>query len=66
MMKRHRFDLHLVPFFGELPLSKISSIDIERYKCQRQKEAVSVRPRGKTVEQAVSKITIAKVGTINC
>src|SRR5450631_4414633 len=33
-MKRQRLDLHLVPFFGDFPLNKISGFDIERYKHQ--------------------------------
>lgn len=37
-MKRARLDGHLVPFFGNSPLSKISGFDIERYKKQRQQE----------------------------
>jgi hypothetical protein len=63
--KHQRLDLHLVPFFGDFPLSKISGFDIERYKHQRQKEAVSVRPRGKTIVRAAEKITTAKPSTIN-
>lgn len=64
-MKRQRLDLHLVPFFGDFPLGKISGFDIERYKHLRQKEAVSVRPRGKTIVRAADKITTAKPSTIN-
>ncbi len=36
--KRRRLDLHLTPFFGSLPLSKIGSFDVERYKRQRRAE----------------------------
>ena len=64
-MKRQRLDLHLVPFFGDYPLNKISGFDIERYKHQRQKEPVSIRPRGKTVVRAAGKVTSAKPSTIN-
>ena len=64
-MKRQRLDLHQVPFFGDFPLSKISSFDIERYKHQRQKEDVAVRPRGKIIVRAADKITTAKPSTIN-
>ncbi|MCL2644315.1 MAG: N-terminal phage integrase SAM-like domain-containing protein [Betaproteobacteria bacterium] len=46
-MKATRLNLHLVPFFGDMPLSKISAFDVERYKRQRQQEPVIVRPRGK-------------------
>ena len=34
-MKRYRLDVHLEPFFGDVPLSKIASFDVERYKKQR-------------------------------
>ena len=64
-MKRQRLDLHLVPFFGDFPLSKVSSFDIERYKHQRQKEDVAVRPRGRTIVRAADKVTTAKPSTIN-
>ncbi len=30
--KRFRLKLHLIPFFSDMPLNKISSFDIERYK----------------------------------
>lgn len=64
-MKAARLSHHLVPFFGEMPLSKLSGFDVERYKRQRQQEAVIVRPRGKTIERAPEKISTAKPGTIN-
>lgn len=64
-MKTARLTHHLVPFFGDMPLSKVSGFDIERYKRQRQQEPVIVRPRGKTIERAPEKITSAKAGTIN-
>ena len=35
VMKRRRLELHLVPFFHDMPLSKISSFDVERYKKRR-------------------------------
>lgn len=41
-MKASRLNLHLVPFFGDTPLSKISGFDIDRYKHKRQQE-VSMR-----------------------
>lgn len=37
-MKRSRFELHLVPFFSDTPLSKISSFDVDRYKHKRLQE----------------------------
>lgn len=44
-MKAYRLHMHLKPFFGAMPLSKISSSDVERYKKQRADEAV-MRPNG--------------------
>jgi integrase len=64
-MKTARLNHHLVPFFGDLPVSKIGSFDIELYKRQRQQEAAIVMPRGKTIKRAPEKITAAKPGTIN-
>ena len=37
-MKRYRFSMHLSPFFGDAPLSKITMFDVERYKKQRLDE----------------------------
>ncbi|RZI43213.1 site-specific integrase [Herbaspirillum sp. HC18] len=37
-MKAARLNLHLIPFFGDTPLSKISSFDIDRYKHKRLQE----------------------------
>jgi integrase len=37
-MKRYRLEMHLKPFFGNTPLSKICTFDVERYKKQRQEE----------------------------
>ncbi len=39
-MKRYRIRMHLTPFFGDTPLSKIGTFDIERYKKQRLEEDV--------------------------
>jgi integrase len=36
--KRSRLELHLVPFFGDTPLSKLTSFDVRRYKKQRLSE----------------------------
>jgi integrase len=44
-MKGYRFKMHLSPFFGDMPLSKVTSFDVERYKKQRGSEAV-MRPNG--------------------
>jgi integrase len=37
-MKTTRLNMHVVPFFSETPLNKISSFDIERYKKHRLEE----------------------------
>lgn len=37
-MKRYRLEHHLVPFFGDMSLSKITTFDVERYKKQRGTE----------------------------
>jgi len=34
--KRRRLMLHLIPFFGKMPLSKIDSLSVERYKKERR------------------------------
>lgn len=61
--KRHRLDRHLVPFFGDLPLSKISTFDVERYKKQRR-EAKAIKStsgeNGPTYKDALT-----APGTIN-
>ena len=44
-MKSYRFKMHLSPFFGDMPLNKVTSFDVERYKKQRGGEAV-MRPNG--------------------
>jgi integrase len=44
-MKSYRFKMHLSPFFGDMPLNKVTSFDVERYKKQRGSEAV-MRPNG--------------------
>ncbi len=38
-MKKIRLERHLVPFFAETPLSKISHSEIERYKTLRQRQS---------------------------
>jgi hypothetical protein len=42
VMKRRRLRLHLVPFFGDTPLSQISNFDVERYKKNRIGEGAKV------------------------
>jgi len=44
-MKRYRLEQHLGPFFGDTPLAKITTFDVERYKKQRGTEPVK-RPNG--------------------
>jgi integrase len=36
--KRQRLNQHLIPFFGVMPLEKISTFDVERYKKKRLSE----------------------------
>ncbi|MDR3415270.1 MAG: tyrosine-type recombinase/integrase [Nevskia sp.] len=36
--KRTQLELHLIPFFGMMPLSKITTSDVERYKKHRQEQ----------------------------
>jgi len=42
VMKRRRLNLHLVPFFSDMPLSQLSTFDIERYKKSRVGEGAKV------------------------
>ena len=37
-MKHYRLEMHLKPFFGDVPLSKLCTFDVERYKKQRLEE----------------------------
>ena len=64
-MKELRLKHHLAPFFGDTPLAKISSFDIERYKRQRLQEPIIVRPRGKMLARNLDQVSAAKPGTIN-
>lgn len=68
--KKQRLELHLVPFFGDTPLSKISTFDVERYKKYRLGEysnrGKSHHIKGELVKSGVgstSKLTSA--GTVN-
>ncbi|MDH4459331.1 MAG: tyrosine-type recombinase/integrase [Nevskia sp.] len=63
--KEMRLRVHLIPFFGDMPLSKISTFDVERYKRQRLQEKVIVRPRGKTIARAPDKDKPPVPGTVN-
>jgi integrase len=61
-MKRYRLNMHLTPFFGQKPLGKITTFEIERYKKSRA-EAPAMRPNGPGGKPVfVGKI---KPGTIN-
>lgn len=62
VMKRKRIELHLTPYFGQMPLSKISSFDIERYKKLRQEESAQ---RGKSKEGKITYVGMTKAGTVN-
>jgi len=42
VMKRRRLNLHLLPFFGDTPLSQISTFDVERYKKSQTGEGAKV------------------------
>ncbi|BBL75744.1 tyrosine-type recombinase/integrase [Methylomagnum ishizawai] len=62
--KRQRLEQHLIPFFGDMPLGKISGFDLERYKKQRREEAAA-----KSNSRGQGKVTYkesgASAGTIN-
>lgn len=64
-MKRQRLSLHLIPFFGRMPLNRISTFDVERYKAERSKEDVQIRPRGKIVQRVSTQASKIKPSTIN-
>lgn len=70
-MKQSRLDLHLVPFFWDTPLSKISGSDIDRYKHERLQEislrgadrvSAKAKEPGVTISKKASQV---KPGTIN-
>jgi hypothetical protein len=42
VMKERRLRIHLVPFWGDKPLSSISSFDLERYKKNRVEQGAKV------------------------
>lgn len=61
--KRRRLNQHLVPHFGDTPLSKISGFDVERYKKQRLQEVAlpggeKQKPKDRTKLKTTSKGTI--------
>jgi len=64
-------DRHLIPFFGDTPLSKLSTFDLERYKKNRLSELalhggdrVSQHDR-ETGTQAGAKVSSTAPGTVN-
>ena len=70
-MKRNRLARHLIPFFGNLPLSKIGTSDIERYKHIRGKELsyrggdrVSAEAKAKGAKVS-AKAKVTSPGSIN-
>lgn len=61
-MKRYRLNMHLNSFFGNTPLSRISTFDIERYKKQRLEENAqhNIAKNGQPIYKGKT-----KPGTIN-
>lgn len=62
VMKRRRLHLHLMPFFGNAPLAKISSFDVERYKKFRLEQPAQ---RGRKKDGTPVFVGQTKAGTIN-
>lgn len=62
--KRRRLHQHLIPFFGKLPLSKISTFDIERYK-QTRTRTKAIPGGEKRKPKDASKLKFVSKGTIN-
>jgi len=65
--KKRRLDQHLIPFFADAPLTKISSFDVERYKkhrCTEKAMKSRVKRNGKEPESAF-KETLTCPGTVN-
>ncbi|OEU77539.1 MAG: integrase [Desulfuromonadales bacterium C00003107] len=62
--KRRRLHQHLIPFFGNTPLSKISTFDIERYK-QKRSRTKAIPGGEKRKPKDASKLKLVGKGTIN-
>ena len=62
--KRYRLNQHLVPFFRDTPLSKVSSSDVECYKKQRLEE-IALPGGDKQKPKDESKLKTTSKGTIN-
>ena len=62
--KRRRLNQHLIPFFGDMPLYKVTSFDVERYKKQRsQEKAISGGEKQKPKDE--TKLKLTSKGTVN-
>jgi len=62
--KKRRLAQHLIPFFKNMPLSKVTTSDIDRYKDTRSKEkAISGGEKNKALD--ITKIKNTSNGTIN-
>ncbi len=64
VMKCRRLSLHLIPFFADIPLSKITSYDVERYKKSRLQEIAIRGGKAKKTKDEVKKKTTSP-GTVN-
>lgn len=62
--KKRRLEQHLGPFWGDTPLSKISTFDVERYKKMRS-QARAVPGGDKNKPKDKSKLKLTSNGTIN-
>jgi integrase len=62
--KRYRLKCHLAPFFGDTPLSKIHTSDVDRYKKQRLEE-IAVPGGEKQKPKDETKLKTTSKGTIN-
>lgn len=61
-MKRYRLTRHLVPFFGDTPLSKLANFDVERYKKLRLDQRAE---RGRKKDGTKVYAGVTKAGTVN-
>jgi integrase len=63
--KRNRLEKHLIPFFGDTPLSKITSFDVERHKKHRLAQQSSRRGDTRSAKAKECAVTDANPETIN-
>jgi len=61
--KRTRLKLHLIPFFRNIPISRISTFDVERYKKKRRNQNAMKGHSSKS--GPAFKNTLASPGTVN-